>query len=95
MESACANKGDFGLSAEFFDGGFAFGSAAAIRLNFVIDQFAGRTGMKEPRTAALSLVLLKATLQIRGYTGIEITVGCLDDVNVPVSLWHQNRARSS
>ncbi len=65
-----ANKGQFGLSAEFFYRGFAFGSAASVGVSFLVNQLAGRAGMKKAGTAALILMLGETTVQVGGDTGI-------------------------
>ncbi len=80
-----ANKGDFGLSAEFFYCGFAFGCTAAIGVIFLINQFAGRAGMKKAGAPVLSLVLRKASTEIGGDAGVKLAVVSFYDVDEPAA----------
>lgn len=95
MQSALRDKGQFGLSGEFFDSGFAFRSAAAIRLGFLIYQFFCVTGMKEAGTAIMGLMLPQATINIRSYASVEFTVIGFDDVDEPLSFAHRNSEQQS
>lgn len=79
-----ANKGDFGLSAEFFYCGFAFGCTTAIGVIFLINQFAGRAGMKKAGAPVLSLMLRKASVEIGGDAGVELAVVSFYDIDEPV-----------